>query len=191
MLAPGALARAASFAPASGWLHPCARTRLLRAQLDAPDGGLDDGFLDDGLDADFLDDGLDADYLDRQVCCKTPAESVLAHLHPPPQMRALVLSSRSRLKAASGTGAARSSIGASRWTRSALRDGMARPTRSASSRMRRHGCAACLRRSAGCTQRFSAAPASSWSLARSSCSSASIWPARSPPSSARRPSGSL
>lgn len=82
MLAPGALARAASLTPASGWLHPCARTRLLRAQLDAPDDGLDDGFLDDGLDADFLDDGLDADYLDRQVCCKTPAESVLAHLHP-------------------------------------------------------------------------------------------------------------
>ena len=130
------------------------------ARSSAPDDGLDDDFLDDSLDDDFLDDGLDADYLDRQVCCETP---VLANLLPPPQMRALARSSRSRLKAGSGTGAARSLIGASLWTRSALRDGIARPTRSASSHMRRHGCAACLRRSAGCTQRFSAAPASSWS----------------------------
>ena len=45
MLAAGA-AHAPSFATVSCCLHPCARTRLLRAQLDAPDDGLDDDYLD-------------------------------------------------------------------------------------------------------------------------------------------------
>ena len=54
-----------------------------------------------------------------------------AHLYPPPQTRALARSSRSRLEAASRTGAARSSTGASPSTRSALRHEIAPPTRSA------------------------------------------------------------
>ena len=114
MLAAGA-AHAPSFATVSCCLHPCARTRLLRAQLDAPDDGLDD------------------DYLDRQVSSlsRNAHRARPAHLYPPPQTRALARSSRSRLEAASRTGAARSSTGASPSTRSALRHEIAPPTRSA------------------------------------------------------------